>query len=44
NGQTARVSESELLGKLISGHKAGAKLPAIVLRKGKRLNLKLPIQ
>jgi serine protease Do len=44
NGQTARVSESELLGKLISGHKAGAKLPATVLRKGKRLNLKLPIQ
>lgn len=44
DGDTTRLSESEFIGKMITDHKPGAKIPTTVLRGNQRLNLKLPIQ
>ena len=44
DGRSDRVSESEVMGRLILGHKPGAKVPVTVLRKGRKLSLKIPVQ
>jgi serine protease Do len=44
DGKTDRVSESELIGRLITAYRPGKKLPATVLRGNRRRNLQLPVQ
>lgn len=44
DGSTAPLTESELLVAMMNGKKPGDKVPAVVLREGKRIELKLPIQ
>jgi len=44
DGSTAPRSESEVLVAMMNGKKPGDKVPAVVLREGKRLDLKMPIQ
>jgi serine protease Do len=44
DGSTAPLTESELLVAMMNGKKPGDKVPAVVLRDGKRIDLKLPIQ
>ena len=44
DGSTAPLTESELLVAMMNGKKPGDKVPAAVLREGKRIELKLPIQ
>ncbi len=44
DGSTEPLTESELLVAMLNGKKPGDKVPAVVLREGKRLELKLPIQ
>lgn len=44
DGDTSRLSESEFIGKMITEHQPGAKIPATVLRGKRRINLKLPVQ
>lgn len=44
DGLTGRMSESEFIGTLLQRHPGKAQLPAVVLRKGKRVELKLPMQ
>ncbi|MCE9527661.1 MAG: PDZ domain-containing protein [Planctomycetales bacterium] len=44
DGSSASLTESELLGAMMNGKKPGDKVPAVVLREGKRIELKLPIQ
>ena len=43
-GRSARVSESRLIGDLLLKHRPGAKVKAVVLRGGERVELSLPIQ
>lgn len=44
DGVTKRTSEGELIGRLLRKHPAGAVVNATVLRGGKRVELKLPMQ
>lgn len=44
DGSTATLTESQLLVAMMNGKKPGDKVPAVVLREGKRIELKLPIQ
>jgi hypothetical protein len=44
DGSTEPLTESELMAGIMNGKKPGDKVPAVVLREGKRINLKLPIQ
>jgi serine protease Do len=44
DGQTDRLRETDLLTRLINERKPGDKVPSVVLRDGKRIELKLPIQ
>jgi S1-C subfamily serine protease len=44
DGSTALLTESQLLVAMMNGKKPGDKVPAVVLREGKRIELKLPIQ
>ncbi|MHC4995346.1 MAG: Trx7/PDZ domain-containing (seleno)protein [Planctomycetota bacterium] len=43
-GSTERTNESELVGRMITKFKPGAKVPAKVLRNGKTLRLNIPVQ
>lgn len=43
-GSDARLTESELLIRNLTSHTPGEKLPAVVLRGGKRVELQMPIQ
>jgi len=43
-GSSVRVSESELIGRLLKAHQPGDKLKTVVLRGGERIELPLPIQ
>jgi S1-C subfamily serine protease len=43
-GSTVRVSESELIGRLLKSHQPGDKLKTVVLRGSERIELLLPIQ
>lgn len=43
-GRSARVSESRLIGDLLLKYSPGAKVKAVVLRNGERVELALPIQ
>lgn len=44
DGLSGRTSESWLIGHLLRQHRAGASVPATVLRDKDRLSLKLPMQ
>jgi serine protease Do len=44
NGNSERVSESELIGRLLETHKPGESLKTTVLRGDKRIELVLPMQ
>ncbi len=44
DGVTKRTSEGELIGQLLRKHPAGTAVNATVLRGGKRVELKLPMQ
>lgn len=44
NGQTARITEGELIGRLLRETKPGDKLKAVVLRGDQRVELLLPMQ
>ena len=44
NGQTARITEGEMIGRLLRETKPGDKLKAVVLRGDKRIELLLPMQ
>lgn len=44
DGSSAPRTESELLVAMMNGKKPGDKVPAVVLREGKRIELKLPVQ
>ncbi len=44
DGDSARLSESELLGRLIREHRPGEKVPATILRGSKELHMQIPIQ
>ena len=44
DGSSAALTESEILVAMMNGKKPGDKVPAVVLREGKRIELKLPIQ
>ena len=44
DGLTQRMTESEFIGTLLQKYPGKAQLPAVVLRKGKRVELKLPMQ
>ena len=44
NGQSARITEGELLGQLLQKTRPGEKLKAVVLRGDKRVELMLPMQ
>jgi hypothetical protein len=44
DGQTRRLTESELLGYLIQNKLPGERVPVTVLRAGERVNLELPLQ
>ncbi|MFN0019280.1 MAG: Trx7/PDZ domain-containing (seleno)protein [Pirellulaceae bacterium] len=44
DGSSAPLTESELLVAMMNGKKPGDKVSAVVLREGKRIELKLPIQ
>jgi len=44
DGRTQRMTESELFAYILQGKPVGAKLPAVVLRNGQRLNLQIPTQ
>jgi hypothetical protein len=44
DGQSGRLTESELIGQLLGRHRAGESLKAVVLRGGKRVPLALPMQ
>ena len=44
DGSSAPLTESELMAGIINSKKPGDKVPAVVLREGKRIELKLPIQ
>lgn len=44
DGLQARVSESELMGRLMSGHAVGERITAEVVRGGERLKLEWPVQ
>ena len=39
-----RITESAIIGHLLQAHLPGEQLPAVVLRGGKRIELKLPQQ
>jgi serine protease Do len=43
-GMSARITESELIGRLLQKHAPGDKVPAIVMRGKDRIELSLPIQ
>jgi hypothetical protein len=43
-GSTARVTESELIGRVLRDRQPGDKLKAVVLRSGQRIELTLPVQ
>ncbi|MCB1088997.1 MAG: PDZ domain-containing protein, partial [Verrucomicrobiae bacterium] len=44
DGMTGRLTESEFIGTLLQKYPGKAQLPAVVLRNGKRVELKLPMQ
>src|SRR4051794_37063053 len=44
DGISKRMSESELIGRLLDKHQPGEKVPATVLRGKERVELSLPIQ
>ena len=44
DGSSAPLTESELMAAIINGKKPGDKVPAVVLREGKRISLKMPVQ
>jgi serine protease Do len=44
NGDIHRITESQLLAEMINKHRPGEKIPVTVLRDGKKVELKLPIQ
>jgi serine protease Do len=44
DGSSAPLTESELLVAMMNSKRPGDKVPAVVLREGKRIELKLPIQ
>ena len=44
DGDDSRLSESQLIGKLIREHEKGDKVPVAVLRNGKRIRLSIPVQ
>ncbi|MBC7853612.1 MAG: PDZ domain-containing protein [Pirellulaceae bacterium] len=44
DGSSAPLTESELMVAMMNGKRPGDKVPAVVLREGKRMELKLPIQ
>jgi S1-C subfamily serine protease len=44
DGRTQRLTESELFAYILQSKPPGAKLPALVLRGGQRLNLEIPTQ
>lgn len=44
DGLTRRMTESEFIGTLLQKYPGKAQLPAVVLRKGQRVELKLPMQ
>jgi hypothetical protein len=44
DGSSAPLTESELMVAMMNGKRPGDKVPAVVLREGKRIELKLPIQ
>jgi serine protease Do len=44
DGQTGRISEGELIGRLLDAHKAGESVSAAVLRGAERVTLQLPMQ
>lgn len=44
DGSSSPLTESELLVAMMNSKKPGDKVPAVVLREGKRIDLKLPIQ
>lgn len=44
DGSSAPLTESELMASIMNGKRPGDKVPAVVLREGKRIELKLPIQ
>lgn len=44
DGSSKKISESRLIGDLIRNYKPGEKVPVIVLRKGARINLMIPVQ
>ena len=43
-GQTTPMTESQLFGYLLRNHKPADKVPMVVVRNGKRINLSLPMQ
>lgn len=43
-GMQQRITESAIIGRLLQDHLPGEQLPAVVLRGGKRVELKLPQQ
>jgi S1-C subfamily serine protease len=44
DGNADRITESELVGKLLHAHSVGDRVKAVVLRGEQRVNLTLPIQ
>lgn len=44
DGRSERISESELIGTMITKYQSGRKVPATVLRGKRRMNLKIPVQ
>ena len=44
DGSTAPRTESQVLVAMMNGKKPGDKVPATVLREGKRIELKMPVQ
>ena len=44
DGRSARISESELIGQVLSKHLPGVRLPTTVLRGDRRMELELPVQ
>ena len=44
DGVRSRLTEGQLIGRVLQQHMPGAKLPAVVLRGGERVSLTLPVQ
>jgi hypothetical protein len=44
DGVSSRLTEGQVIGRILKQHMAGAKLPAVVLRDGEKVSLSLPVQ